>query len=211
MNCAVAPGRLSRDERRLQTRAQLLDAAARVFAERGLDGASVDDVAAAAGFTKGAVYSHFGSKDELFLAMLEQRYAERMDELERVLASPGDTAGQARTAGREFERYARADPDWQRLYLEATLHASRDAGFKAAFARRHQEMHERLAAALEARLARDGLRSTIPYDRLATVFSAIAGGALLETLIAPKAATADLLASMLELLTRGVVEPSGAV
>lgn len=203
--CAV---RLTRSEKREQTRAQLLDAAATVFAERGLDGATVDDVAAHAGFTKGAVYAHFGSKDELFLAMLEQRYACRMEELERVLLAPGAAVDNARTAGQEFQRYAQSDPDWQRLYLEATLRASRDAGFRAAFARRHREMHDRMAAVIEQGLAQSGLEASIPYDRLATAISAIVSGVLLETLVAPGKDTDDLLGSMMELLMPGVVQPA---
>jgi len=203
--CAV---RLTRSEKREQTRAQLLDAAATVFAERGLDGATVDDVAAHAGFTKGAVYAHFGSKDELFLAMLEQRYACRMEELERVLLAPGAAVDNARTAGHEFQRYAQSDPDWQRLYLEATLRASRDAGFRAAFARRHREMHDRMAAVIEQGLAQSGLQASIPYDRLATAISAIVSGVLLETLVAPGKDTDDLLGSMMELLMPGVVQPA---
>ncbi len=203
--CAV---RLTRSEKREQTRAQLLDAAATVFAQRGLDGATVDDVAAHAGFTKGAVYAHFGSKDELFLAMLEQRYACRMEELERVLLAPGAAVDNARTAGHEFQRYAQSDPDWQRLYLEATLRASRDAGFRAAFARRHREMHDRMATVIEQGLAQSGLEASIPYDRLATAISAIVSGVLLETLVAPGKDTDDLLGSMMELLMPGVVQPA---
>lgn len=206
MSCAVVPARLTRAAKREQTRALLLDAAARVFAECGFDGASVDEVAAAAGFTKGAVYTHFGSKDELFLAMLEGRYSQRMDDLERILAAPGDTALHARAAGRDFEDYARADPDWQRLYLEATLYASRNAGFRAAFKRRHAEMNKRLAAALQDRLEREGLRSAIPYEQLATFVSAMAGGALMESMVMSTKASEGLLSAMLELLTQSVVQ-----
>jgi len=201
--CAV---RLTRAEKREQTRAQLLDAAATVFAERGLDGATVDDVAAHAGFTKGAVYAHFGSKDELFLAMLEQRYTCRMEELERVLLSPGRAVDNARAAGADFQRYAQSDPDWQRLYLEATLRASRDAGFRAAFARRHREMHDRMAAVIEQGLTQSGLQASVPYDLLATAISAIVSGVLLETLVAPGKETEDLLGALMALLMPGVVQ-----
>jgi AcrR family transcriptional regulator len=198
--------RLTRAEKRDRTRGQLLDAAARVFADRGLDGATVDDVAAIAGYTKGAVYAHFGSKDELFLAMLEDRYAARMAELERVLDTSGDHTIQARTAGQEFQSYVQSDPDWQRLYLEATLRAARDGGFRAAFARRHREMHDRMARALEQRLSGSGLEATVPYDRLATVVSAVASGALLETMLMPAGSGDDLLGSIIELLMPGVVK-----
>lgn len=203
MSCAV---RLTRAEKREQTRSQLLDAASRVFAEHGLDGATVDDVAAAAGFTKGAVYSHFGSKDELFLAMLEARYDARMTELERLLASPGKHDDQAVVAARDFEAYVRADPGWQRLYLEGLLKASRDPVFRSAFARRHNEMHDRLAEALAARLARDGLASPIDPGRLATLISALASGVQLESFVARQGDADDLFGTAIGLLA-AVVGP----
>lgn len=207
-----APERLTRAERREQTRALLLEAAARVFAARGLDGATVDDVAAAAGFTKGAVYSHFGSKDELFLAMLEGRYSENMAELERLLDEPGDPGQHARAAGREFEAEARADPDWQRVYLEAMLRAMRDDGFRSAFAKRHREMHDRLSATLARRLQREGVTPVVPPERLAVVISALANGILLETLVSGEgdAATDDLFGSALALLAAGVGGPASS-
>ena len=72
------PERLTRKQRQEHTRSCLLEAAGRVFARRGLTQASVDEVAADAGFTKGAVYANFGSKEELFLAMLDVRFAHRL-------------------------------------------------------------------------------------------------------------------------------------
>ncbi len=65
--------RLSRQERKAQTRERLIDAAAQVFAQRGFEAASLDEVAAAAGYTKGAVYSNFASKTDLLIALLERR------------------------------------------------------------------------------------------------------------------------------------------
>ena len=76
---------LTRARRREMTRRHLLDAAALVFAREGFHRASLDDVAATAGFTKGAVYSNFANKDELFLAVFEDRYAQEQTEMRRVL------------------------------------------------------------------------------------------------------------------------------
>jgi len=76
---------LTPERRRQQTREYLLQAAARVFAERGFHGASLDEVAAAAGFTKGAVYSNFKNKEDLFLALLEANQQREMDALYATL------------------------------------------------------------------------------------------------------------------------------
>jgi AcrR family transcriptional regulator len=65
--------RLTREQQKERTREELLSAAARVFAQKGYEGASIDDVAAEAGFTKGAFYSNFASKDDVFIALVEDR------------------------------------------------------------------------------------------------------------------------------------------
>src|ERR1700675_4137539 len=76
---------LTADRRRQQTREYLLEAAARVFAEHGYHGASLDEVAAVAGFTKGAVYSNFKNKEDLFLALFRANYDREMDALRVTL------------------------------------------------------------------------------------------------------------------------------
>ncbi len=83
--------RLNRQERKSQTRERLIDAAAVVFAQRGFEAASLDEVAAAAGYTKGAVYSNFASKTDLFIALIERRIEVQSAEHTRPLrrAGPG--------------------------------------------------------------------------------------------------------------------------
>src|SRR5271154_6402080 len=77
---------LTPERRRQQTRDYLLQAAATVFTERGFYAASLDEVAAAAGFTKGAVYSNFKNKEDLFLALLEDAYARELSALKNTMA-----------------------------------------------------------------------------------------------------------------------------
>ena len=78
--------RLTRKEKQAHTRACLMNSAAKVFAMRGLQQASIDEVAEDAGFTKGAFYANFKSKEELFLAMLDERFAKRIADIEDVIA-----------------------------------------------------------------------------------------------------------------------------
>ena len=89
------PGAQRRRERVDRTRSDLLDAAGHVFAAQGFEGASVGDVAAAAGYTKGAVYAHFGSKSELFLTLARERVLCRDEEVDKATAAePGhESAG----------------------------------------------------------------------------------------------------------------------
>ena len=93
------PRRLTRKEKQEHTRSCLMKSAARVFGRRGLESASIDEVAEDAGYTKGAFYANFKSKEELFLAMLDERFAQRLDEIDEVMDSGAPVAEQARAIG----------------------------------------------------------------------------------------------------------------
>jgi AcrR family transcriptional regulator len=80
----------TRVERKARTRSELLDAAERLFSEQGFHATSVDAVADAAGYTKGAVYSNFASKEDLFFAIYERRVDAAVTEIESRLADAGD-------------------------------------------------------------------------------------------------------------------------
>src|SRR5919108_4703104 len=92
--------RLNRHEKRAITRTRLLEAARKVFGRRGYYGASLDEIAADAGFSKGALYYNFGGKEGLFLALLEERLQERV----RII---GDAFQNERTASDAIQRVAR--------------------------------------------------------------------------------------------------------
>src|SRR5205814_10502088 len=131
-NCVKATGgdrlmpRLTRKEKQAHTRTCLMESAAKVFSRRGLQQASIDEVAEDAGYTKGAFYANFKNKEELFLAMLDERFTERIEEIERVIAGEGTTAEKARRAGDDFTHMITADPEWQRRVFEFSASAARD-------------------------------------------------------------------------------------
>src|SRR4029453_6279368 len=85
----MATARMSRAESKAATRTELLDAARRVFVERGYHGASLDLVAREAGYTKGAVYSGLGGKAEMFFGLFEREVERRWSALERESAEGG--------------------------------------------------------------------------------------------------------------------------
>src|SRR5947207_2034609 len=101
----------------VHTRTCLMASAAKVFTSRGLQQASIDEVAEDAGYTKGAFYANFKNKEELFLAMLDERFTERIEQIESVIAGEGTAAERARRAGDEFTHMIVADPEWQRLFF----------------------------------------------------------------------------------------------
>src|SRR5688500_4042105 len=82
--------RMTQAERREETREQVLAAAARVFAKRGFHGTSLNAIAEEAGYSRGAVYYNLADKEELFLDLLDRRYAEPSQDLREVFAGTDD-------------------------------------------------------------------------------------------------------------------------
>jgi len=200
---AAEPQRLTRKQRQEHTRSRLLESAGRVFARRGLMQASVDEVAADAGFTKGAVYANFGSKEELFLEMLDVRFARRLADMERAMSTGEPPEIQAREAGRDFVAFLSSDSDWQRLFFEASLHASRDDAFRAKLQEHYAAMRTRMAALLQTRSAAGGFDPGVPFDRLAMMIFVMANGIAFEQFVEPDAVPGDLFSTMLEIFTVG--------
>jgi AcrR family transcriptional regulator len=144
--------RLTRSERSAAHRTALLEAARRVFLADGYHGASVDAVAREAGFTIGAVYSQFGSKAELFLALLEQRAGERIEQIRSLPDGAGVAAGAAAIA-RQWARVLRTDLDWTLLVIEFRVHAARNPVLAARFAEVHARLLRAVVQAATASLA----------------------------------------------------------
>jgi AcrR family transcriptional regulator len=178
--------------------------AAKVFARRGLQQASIDEVAQDAGFTKGAFYANFKSKEELFLAMLDERFAERLEEIERTLAGDDEPEAQAHRAGVEFGRYLEADPEWQRLFFEFAAYAARDDDFRQELVTRYRALRERIANALRRRGDELSLRSPIALDEVALMTFAMANGFALERLLEPDAVSEETYGTMLMVFFAGL-------
>lgn len=174
--------RMSREESRRRTRATLLDAAERMFTDRGYRGASLEEIALSAGFSKGAVYSNFGSKAELFLELMDRR-AER----EEQQAEPGSTPG--------------ADQGWALATLDFYVEAVRDAGIRSSLAQRYDAARTRIAA----RLGRDAAPPKwATWDEVGTIAMALGSGLIIQSVIDPEAVAADVFGrTMTRLLADG--------
>jgi len=195
----------TRQQRQVQTRHCLMRSAAKLFARHGLDGASIDDVAADAGFTKGAFYANFSSKEELFLAMLEERFSARLADIERVADGPAeDVEEQAREVGVDFARQLAGDPDWQRLFFEFATRAMRREPFRAELVERYRRLRDGITALFERRLRELGVESPLAPETLSLMTFAMANGFALERLLEPDDAPEDLFADMLVVLFAGV-------
>ena len=110
-------GEFDRSERRARTRAQLLEAAACVYAERGVDAATLDQVAEEAGFTKGAVYDHFGSKENLLFALLDEFLSREINEQLTLFDAYRDTPGRPAIGAERWLAHVQEDPEAFRLFV----------------------------------------------------------------------------------------------
>jgi AcrR family transcriptional regulator len=187
---------LRQAERRAQTTQRLLDAAAEVFARRGFHAATVDDIAAAAGYTKGAVYANFAGKDALFLALLDRHLDDQLAQVDLLVAAATDTDLRARLRDASAEQIA-AGGSFGLLMLEFWLYAARDAAARAALAERYQRMRDRLAVVIAERDAARAVARSRPSDEVATLMLALDVGLVLQHLIDPHAVTPELRANAL--------------
>ena len=190
--------RLTRKEKQAHTRTCLMQSAAKLFARRGMDQASIDEVAADAGYTKGAFYANFKNKEDLFLAMLDERFAERLQDLERVLSTDATMEEQAREAGADFMRHLGADPEWERLFLEFAAYAARNEDFRQELVTRNRTLRKRMAQAMHEHAVAQGVDSTPERkEQIALMLFAMANGVALEKLLEPDVVDDDLYPSML--------------
>jgi AcrR family transcriptional regulator len=196
--------RMTREERRAHTRTCLMEAAGRIFSSRGLQQASIDEVAEEAGFTKGAFYANFRSKEELFLAMLDERFATRLAEVEQVVSSDEELEAQTRQAGEDFTRYVRADPEWERLFFEFAAYAARNEDFRAELVTRYRALREALAQAFGRYCAAHDIEPPVPVEQVALMTFAMANGFALEQLLEPEAVEDGVYSSMLLVFFTGL-------
>lgn len=178
-----ASPRLTRKEQQAVTREALLESATRVFAEKGLQRASIDDIAGDAGFTKGAFYANFRSKEELFLVMLDLHFAERLAAIEQLTSNHDAITEQAEQVGLDFLAALRGDEEWCRLFLEFSTHATRHEEFRAQLVARSDALRDGVAEILARRATEAGITPTISPDLVARMTFAMAHGVALEQLL----------------------------
>ena len=191
---------MTRAERQADTRQALLDAAASVFVERGFAGSSVEAVAERAGYTRGAFYSNFASKEELFAELLQQRvYAIYRDMAERSAA--GENPPLRETGERLARIQAAPEGRWLfRLWLELLAHAGRDESFRSIAAAFWSQTRATSAAAIGRAYDEAGTRPPADPANLATAMIALDIGLALQHFVDPGAVGLDVYPELYELL-----------
>jgi AcrR family transcriptional regulator len=180
--------------RREETVERLLDAALDTFAEVGFAAASVEDICSRGGFTRGAFYSSFRTKDELFAALFARETAANLARAEEQLTGIEDEADPVGAAVERCLSTFRADRTWVLVHTEYALYATRHPEAAAALRRHAEELHRRLTALIEATAARTGIRLTVPPNRLARIVLALHDGVVIREVLggamSPGSATA---------------------
>jgi AcrR family transcriptional regulator len=196
--------RLTRAERSARTRAELMASARRLFLRRGFHAASLELVAEEAGFTIGAVYSRFGSKADLFLAILDEH-------VDRIAAGVAEVAGLDQPLPAHAELLAgrrmallEGERDWFPLVLEFWAHAARDERLRREFAARHERLVGAYTGLIEADYARLGLALPLAPEVLARAVVAMGNGVALERLADPGRVPEGLLSTMAVAFLRGL-------
>jgi AcrR family transcriptional regulator len=198
---------LTPDRRRAMTRRHLLEAAAIVFARSGFHGATLDEVAAAAGFTKGAVYSNFKSKDDLFLALLEDRTDRQLAVVSDVLAAGGhEVAEQFPRVSELFRGELFWDDDFATLYLEFVLYAQRHPDARTKLAESARRSRAMVRSLVEAEYAALGTAPKYAPADIAAMSLALFGGFGLDRLVDPLAVSTDTLDATLGILFDALIE-----
>ena len=187
--------------RRAETVERLLDAALQTFAEIGFAAASVEDICHRGGFTRGAFYSSFRTKDELFAALFERETTRNLARAEEQLAGLEDEDDPVTAAVERCLSSFRADRTWVLVHTEYSLHAARHPEAAAALRRHAEGLNRRLTALIDTAAARIGLRLSLPAQRLARIVLALHDGVVIREVLggsAAQGAAGDRAASDLE-------------
>jgi len=196
--------RLSREDSREQTTQRLLEAAQKLIARKGLDAASVENIAAAAGYSRGAFYSNFKSKDDLFIELLRRDHEKGTRDLNALRASdlPMD---QIQARARDIYAHMFRDNESFMTWTEARMMAARDTRFRAKLDTLMNEKRAQIAAFIQYFYDRVGIKPEMPPEKMAMGFMSLAEGVRLFMLSSPSEMTASTAEALLSLFVESIM------
>jgi AcrR family transcriptional regulator len=202
-----AEQRLTREQSRAQTRERLLEAARGVFARSGFHGASVDEIAAAAGYSTGALYSNFDGKEDLFLVLMEREIDEHAREIAEAVSSRSSVSERAAGGAQRWMTIVEREPQLLLLFMEFWAYGVRDARARPKVARRFALIRERLTRLIADAVRDFDLELAIPAEQLAIAIDALADGIARQKLADPDAVPDELMGRVLGLLFSAATRP----
>jgi AcrR family transcriptional regulator len=191
---------MTRVEQQQRTRDDIVLAADRLFVEQGFHATSVDQIAAAAGYTKGAVYSNFDAKEDVFFAVYERRVQQGVEEIERAIERTPDAPAMIVALASDTGHRRGRDDRWLATFFEFWAHVVRRPALRARFA----ELHTRTRLPGDEALAQFARERGIdlPASPAAVILAiqAMSVGLALERLVQPDVVDANLGARMVRLM-----------
>jgi len=193
-----------RDEQKALTRKRLIDAAESVFARGGYHGASVGEIAREAGATTGALYSNFAGKEELFLALFEERITADVGEYSEIVAGGATLEDQARGAGDHWMEILRERPHYFPLLIEFWSYAIREPQLRERLATRFAALRSGSAQVAAGAAERWGLSAGAAEagEHLGLFINALGNGLALEKLVDPDSVPDAIYGEFLALIFR---------
>jgi AcrR family transcriptional regulator len=201
-------GRTRRDSQ-ARTRADLIAAAREVFLARGFHAATLEEIAERAGYTKGAVYSNFAGKDDLFLALLAEHYAGRVELYSTLVVADGDgdAEGTYRALARLMLAAYEQEPEWWPLVSDFTSHTARQPVLLERLRETRAVFLDALVDMSEALREQHGLTFALPAREVARGVGALMRGMVVEWAIDPSPTHGQTFEEMLAAYLRGLAVP----
>src|SRR4051794_27547973 len=198
--------RMTRAQQQQRTREEIVAAADRLFVEQGFHATSVDQIAAAAGYTKGAVYSNFDAKEDVFFAVYERRVERGLRELERVIAQTPDPPAMVRQLASDTGHRRGRDDRWLATFFEFWAHVVRRPALRKRFATIHVRLEGPFVDALERHADDHGTQPAIDPRQVHLAMTAMTLGLTLERLVRPQAVDDDTAARIARLVLDHLVK-----
>lgn len=177
-----------------------MQAARRLFLTRGFTRVTIEDVAARAGYTRGAVYSNFANKGELFLALVDERFEARRDHAASELPPTATAAQHVDALARVLAADAAQSREWLTAEVEFAAFAATDPQLSGRVMAAQQQGREALAALLDERCRAIGITPALPPEELAIVVASLTRGLTIEFLVDLSTDVPGLLAATLRRL-----------
>jgi AcrR family transcriptional regulator len=178
------------------TRRKLLQAALRIFSRDGFERSRLEDIAAEAGHTRGAFYANFATKEDLFLALLEQQAAKRVVKISEMIETMVDPEARL-GAMRDFYLSRAKDRQWIMLTLEFKLYALRHSKQRAQLAAACQRIRESFHFELMSRIRAEPMMNAASEKHAKILLEVIGSGLVLEHAYDPKRISAEEVTELL--------------
>jgi AcrR family transcriptional regulator len=196
--------RLNRSEKKARTRNSLLEAAARAFPLAGYHGTSVEQIAEEAGFSKGAVYSNFESKEDLFLAVFTQYLRRNLAITEEQVSADKPIDEQARESARIYTTRADENREWRILFMEFWVAAARDPELRRKVAAHYAEFRAEVAEIVLRRAKEQGIPILLSPEQVATAAVALNEGFILQHFVDPEEISEQSYGTLLSLFYESI-------